>query len=296
MKGIRSMLWIDWKLAGGLVARRSASRFLFLFVLAFGLLALLLSAGIGRFLSSQYAITVVLRASVSAEDAEGLARKAAELGPVALATYRSPAEAWKEFVEAFPGLEPIAESGGNPLPGYIRIRIRSDRFTPADLEQVISALRPLPAVDKVLAGEESLPRLFMASRYASILAWAVFGAFLAAFFAVCRLQEQVAAHVSRGGFRFLLERGVAARRIAAVRAAGAGLWCLLLAACATGTAAAVLARVLGRFAPLATVVGPPEDLLTPRVAAGAGAFVLLAALLCVAASLLGWRTIGASRK
>lgn len=290
------MLWIDWRLAGGSVALHSVVRFLFLFALAFGLLALLLSGGIGRLLSSQYAITVVLRGSVSAEDAQGLAKKAAELGPVASAVYRNPAEAWKEFVGAFPGLESLSDSGGNPLPGYIRIRIRKDRFTPADLDQVLSALRPQPSVEKVLAGEDSLPRLLAAARYASILAWAVFGAFLTAFFVVCRLQEQIVAHLCREGFRYLADRGVTARRIAGSRAAGAGLWCLLLAACATGAAAAGLYLLLARFPLLVAAVGPPEDLLTPPMAGAAGAFVALAAVLCAAASLLGWRRIGASGK
>jgi hypothetical protein len=291
-----SLFWIDWRLAGRAVAWDSLGRFVFLCLLAFGLFVLCLSGGIGRFLTAHYAITAVMRDSVSAEDAEGLARKLAGLSPVESAVYRDPAEAWQEFLRAFPGLESLSESGGNPLPGYILIRIRPDRFTASDLDQVISALRPLPAVDKVLAGEDSLPRLLRANRYAAILSWAVFGVLLAVFFLLCRLQEHVRALSSGGGFQYLLERGVPGRRIALSRAAGAGLWCFLLAACSTGAAAAALYLLLGRFGVLGTVVGRPEDLLTPRMAAAACAFISLSALLSAGASLLGWRAARAFGK
>jgi hypothetical protein len=296
VKGKVSLFWIDWRLAGGAVAWDSIGRFVFLCLLAFGLFVLCVSGGIGRFLTAHYAITAVLRDSVSAEDAEGLARKLAGLSPVESAVYRDPAEAWKEFQQVFPGLEPLSGPGGNPLPGYIQIRIRKDRFTASDLDMVISALRPLPAVDKVLSGEDSLPRLLRANRYAAALSWAVFGVFLAVFFLVCRLQELVRAHSSGSGFQYLLERGVPGRRIALSRAAGAGLWGLLLAACSTGAAAAALYLLLGRFAVLGTVIGRPEDLLTPPVAAAACVFISFSALLSAGASLLGWRTVRASGK
>lgn len=291
-----SLFWIDWRLAGGAVARQSLGRFVFLGMLAMVLLVVFLSGGIGRFLSSQYAVTAVLRDSVSTEDAEGLARKVAGLSPVVSAAYRGPAEAWKEFLQAFPEFESLPDSGENPLPGYIQIRIRQDRFAAADLDLVIAALRPLPAVEKVLAGEDSLPRLLRARRYAAVLSWAVFGVFLAVFFLVCRLQEQVRVLSSGDGFRYLQERGVPGRRIAFSRAAGAGLWAFFLAACSTGAAAAGLYLLLGRFPLLRTVVGAPEDLLTPPVAGAAGAFILCAALLCALASLLGWKTVEASGK
>ncbi|MGE5247247.1 MAG: permease-like cell division protein FtsX, partial [Verrucomicrobiota bacterium] len=268
MKGKRSLLWIDWRLAGGAVGRQSLTRSAFLCVLAAGLLVLLLSNGIGRFLSSRYAITAVLRDSVSAEDAQGLARKAAGLPPVASAVYRDSAEAWKELLQAYPGLESLPDPVGNPLPGYIQIRIRKDRFTASDLDLVVSALRPLPAVEQVLTGEDALPGLLRADRYAALLVWAVFGAFAAGFSLVCVLQEQVRGLASGGGFRYLLEQGVPGRRLALSRAAGAAIWNLLLAGCATGAAGVALSFSLGRFAVLRTVIGPPEDLLTPPVAAG----------------------------
>jgi hypothetical protein len=296
VRGKVSLFRIDWHLARGAFARQSLGRFVFLCLLSFGLFVILLSGGIGRFLSSQYAITAVLRDSVSAEDAEGLARKAAGLPPVESAVYRGPAEAWKEFLLSFPGLDSLPDSGGNPLPGYIQIRIRKDRFTAYDLDQVISALRPLPAVEKVLAGEDFLPRLLRANRYAAILSWAVFGAFFAAFFLVCRLQEQVRALASGDGYRYLLERGVSGRRIGLSRAAGAALWCVVLAAASTGTATAALYFLLARFGVLRTVVGPPEDLFTPDVAAAACAFILCTALLSAGASLLGWRAVRATGK
>lgn len=296
MNGKGSLLWIDWRLGGASVARQSAVRFVLLFLLASGLLVLVLSSGIGRFLSSRYAVTAVLHDSVSAEDAQGLARKAAGLAPVASAVYRDPEAAWKEFLQTYPGIESLPDSGGNPLPGYIQIRIRKDRFTASDLTLVISALRPLPAVDTVLANEDSLPGLLRAARLAAILAWAVFGAFAAVVFLVCCLQEQVAALAGGVGFRYLLEQGVPRRRIALSRAAGAGLWCLLLASCSTGAAAAALSLLLGRFALLRMVVGPPEELMTASVAVAASAFLLSAALLAALASVFGWRAVRASEK
>ncbi len=296
MKGKSSLLWIDWRLAGASVGRQSMARAAFLCVLAAVLLVLLLSDGIGRVLSSRYAITAVLRDSVSAEDAQGLARKAAGLPPVASAAYRDSAEAWKEFLKAYPGLESLPDLGGNPLPGYIQIRIRKDRFTASDLDLVVSALRPLPAVERVLTGEDALAGLLRADRYAALLFWAAFGAFAAAFSMVCVLQEQVRGLSSGGGFRYLLEQGVPGRQLALSRAAGAAIWNLLLAACATGAAGGALSLFLGRFAVLRTVIGPPEDLLTQPVATGAIVFIVCVAFVAAVASLLGWRAVGASGK
>jgi cell division protein FtsX len=201
---------------------------------------------------------------------------------------------WPPRSTAIRGLESLPGTAGNPLPGYIQIRIRRDRFDAADVEQVISVLRPLPAVAQVLSGGDSLPRLLRAARYAAVGSWTVFGAFFAAFFLLCALQEQVRVLSSSGAYRYLLDRGAPRGRIVSGRAVGSALWCLFLAAFATGAATAVLSFLLGRFSLLRAVIGPAEDLLTPSVAVAACAFILSAALLSAGASLLGWRSVGAS--
>ena len=148
-----SLLWIDWRLSRGSLVRETIGRFLFFSLLGFAFLSLLLSGGVSRFLAGRYAITAVLRAEVPSAEAEGLARKVAALSPVRSATYRDPDAAWKEFLRAYPGMESLRGAGGNPMPGYIEIRIRPDRLTGADVELVASTLRSVPLVEQVLAGE-----------------------------------------------------------------------------------------------------------------------------------------------
>ena len=121
------------------------------------------------------------------------------------------------------------------MPGYIEVRIRPDRLTGADVGLVASALRSVPLVEQVLAGEEWLPRLLRAGRLASWAGWGIFGAFLAGFFLVGRLQERARAVALAGDFAFLAERGVPAGRLAFLRAAAAAVSGFLLAA--AGTAA-----------------------------------------------------------
>ena len=147
-----SLWWIDWRLSRGPLVRETIGRFLFFCLLGFALLSLLLSGGASRFLADRYAITAVLRAEVPSAEAEGLARKAAALPPVRSAAYREPEAAWKEFLRAYPGLDPLRGAVGNPIPGYIEIRIRPDRLTGADVDLVASALRSVPLVEQVLAG------------------------------------------------------------------------------------------------------------------------------------------------
>ncbi len=288
MKETRSLAWIDWRFAGRTAAVQSLGRFVFLFLLAFVLLAFLLSAGIGRFLSSQYAVTAMLRDSASPEEAAGLAKKIAALPPVLSAEYRDSASSWKEFLLAYPGVESIPGAADNPLPGYIEIRLRHDRFTSADMEMVVSALKPLGQVEKVLAGEEFMPRLFKVHRALSALFQAGFAALAALFFAVCRLQDRLRCAVMAGDLAFLLDRGITARRAAVSRAAGAAAMGVLLSAAAVGSAAAALHLLIGRHPSLAIVIGPADELLDARFATAAGAFVLAAALLFAASSLLGW--------
>ncbi len=296
MKEKVSLVWIDWRLGGRSIAWQSLGRFALLGLLAFAFLALHLSGGATRFLSSRYAITAVLRDSVSPEDAEGLARKVAELPAVRSASYRDPAAAWKEFLLAFPGVESLPDAGGNPLPGYVEIRIRHDRFTASGVGSVTSALRAVPSIDQVLAGEDSLSRFLRVARYSAALAWGVFALFLILFFVICRLQERLRASALAGDFGFLLERGMSSLRLAASRAAGAAITGFLLAAAAVVAAAAVLHFLLRRYPFLGNVVGAAEDLSAPSTAAAAAVFILCVALLAAASSLFSWMAARPSRK
>jgi hypothetical protein len=291
-----SLWWIDWRLSPGPLVRETIGRFLFFCLLGAALLSLLLSGGVSRFLADRYAITAVLRAEVPSAEAEGLARKVASLPAVRSAAYRDPEAAWKEFLGAYPGLDPLRGAGGNPLPGYIEIRIRPDRFTGADIDPVATALRSVPLVERVLAGEEWLPRLLRAVRLASRACWGIFGAFVAGFFLIARLQERARAIALAGDFAFLAERGVSAGRLAFIRAAGAAVSGFLLAAAGTAAGGAALFLSLRKFPFLERVIGPPSGLPLPRTVEGALLFSCGAALLSAAASLLGWRAARSGRK
>lgn len=289
MSGKPSLWWIDWRLSRGSLLRETTGRFLFFCLLGFALLSLLLSGGVSRFLADRYAITAVLRADVPSAEAEGLARKVAALPPVRSAAYRDAEAAWQEFLRAYPGLDPLRGAGGNPIPGYIEIRIRPDRLTGADVDLVTSALRSVSHVEQVLAGEEGLPRLLRARRLASRVFWGIFCAFLAGFFLVARLQERARAVALAGDFAFLAERGVPAGRLAFFRAAGAAISGFLLAAAGAAAGGGALFASLRNVPFLEGVIGPPSDLLLPRTIAAVVLFSCGAALLSAAASLLGWR-------
>jgi hypothetical protein len=290
-----SLVWIDWRLGGRSIAWQSLGRFVLLCLLSFAFLVLHLSGGASRFLSSQYVITAVLRESVSPEDAEGLARKIAGLPAVRSAAYRDPAAAWKEFLLAFPGVESLPNAGGNPLPGYIEVRIRHDRFTASGVGSVISALRPVSSVDRVLAGEDSLSRVLQVDRYSAVLAWGVFALFLSLYFVICRLQDRMRSSDLAGDIGFLLERGISERRLAASRAAGAAISGFLLAAAAVCAAAAGLHILIRRYPLVEKVVGATDDLTASSTAAAAAAFILCVALLAAASNLFGWMAARPSR-
>jgi hypothetical protein len=296
LSGKPSLWWIDWRLSRGSLVLETIGRFLFFCLLGFALLSLILSGGVNRFLADRYAITAVLRAEVPLAEAEGLARKIAALPPVRSAAYRDPEAAWKEFLRAYPGLDPPPGDGRNPMPGYIEIRIRPDRLTGADVALVASALRSVSHIEQVLAGEEWLPRLLRSGRFASRACWGILGAFLAGFFLVGRLQERARAVALAGDFAFLAERGVPAGRLAFFRAAGAAFSGFLLAAAGTAAGGGALFLSLRTFPFLEGVIGPPSDLLLPRTVAAAVLFSLGAALLSGAASLLGWRAARSGRK
>ena len=290
-----SLWWIDWRLSPGSLARESIGRFLFFCILGVLFLSLLLSGGASRFLADRYAITAVLRKEVPPSEAEGLARKVAALPPVRSAVYRDPEAAWKEFLQAYPGLDPV-RGGGNPLPGYIEIRIRPDRLTRDDVDLVASALRSVSHVDQVLAGEEWIPSMLRAARFAAWGCWGILGAFLAGFCLVARLQERGRAVSLSGDFAFLAERGVPAGRLAFLRAAAAAVTGFLLAAAGTAGGGGALSLSLRAFPFLEGAIGPPSDLLLPRTVLAALLFSLCAAFLSGIASLLGWRAARSGRK
>ncbi len=296
MNGKVSLYWIDWRMKGRSMAVSSLTRFVFYTLLGFAFLLLLLSGGARRFLASRYSVTALLRASVSQGEAEGLARKVAAMPPVSSAVFRDPEAAWKEFLEAYPGLESIRTTGGNPLPGYIEVRFRYDHLTAGDVNLVVSALRNVPSVDKVLSGEDSFPGILRSAAFADALSWCVFGAFFAAFLLVCWHQERARAIAMEKDFAFLAERGVSPARMAASRAAGAWFAGLFLSAAGIAGAGAALFFLLQRFHVLGSFIGPPEDLLLPATAVTASVFPLCAALLAASTSLLGWRAARSGRK
>ena len=291
-----SLWWIDWRLARGSLVRETIGRFLFFCFLGFALLSLLLSGGASRILAERYAVTAVLRAEVPPAEAEGLARKVAALPPVRSATYRDPEAAWNEFLRAYPGMDGLRGPGGNPMPGYIEIRIRPDRLTGADVDLVTSALRSVPLVEQVLAGKEWLPRLLRAGRIASWAGWGIFGAFLAGYFLVGRLQERARVVALAGDFAFLAERGVPAGRLVFLRAAAAAVSGFLLAAAGTAAGGGALFLSLRNVPFLEGGIGPPSDLLLPRTVAAAILFSCVAALLSASSSLLGWWAARSGRK
>ncbi|HEX9204665.1 MAG TPA: permease-like cell division protein FtsX [Candidatus Deferrimicrobiaceae bacterium] len=291
-----ALLWIDWRLAPGATLRDTILRFLFVAPAAFAFLVLFLSGGADRFLASRYAITAVLRTPVPQGEGEGLAGKVAALPPVRDAVYRDPDAAWKEFLLAYPGLDSLRSPGGNPLPGYIHIRMRPERLTRADVEQVTAALRSVPIVEKVLAGEERLPRMFLAKRYATAIGWGVFGGFAAIFLVVLFLQERGRAAFLADDFHFLRERGVPEARMNVSRAAGGAISASLTAAAGLILSGAALRFLLQRYPPLEQFVAPPGDLLLPGTVRAAAAFVLSFAVLAGGSSLLGSRAARARRK
>jgi len=296
LSGRPSLWWIDWRLSRGSLVLETIGRFLYLSLLGFGLLSLSLSGGASRFLAERYAITAVLRAEVPPAEAEGLARKVAALPPVRSATYRDPEAAWKEFLRAYPGLDPLRGAGGNPMPGYIEIRIRPERLSGADIDLVVAALRSVSRVEQVLAGEEWLPRLLRAARFATWIGWGLLGVFLAGFFLFARLQERARAVALSGDFAFLADRGVPVGRLAVLRAAGAGVSGFLLAAAGTAAGGGALLLSLREFPFLERVIGPPSDILLPRTVAAAVLFSCGVALLSATSSLLGWRAARSGRK
>ncbi len=287
---VPSSWWIDWRLSPGALAREMVWRLVLFLVLAAGFLVLLLSGGVDRFLSRQWAITAVLRPSGPDAEGRGIAAKVAGLPPVGSAVYKGPDEAWKEFVAAYPGVESLRAAGGNPLPGYVEIHLRPGRLTEEAAASVAAALRPLPQVDEVLAGGKWAPRVLRLKRWVNAALWACFGLLCAAFFLVLAVQEKARAAAHAADFAFLAERGAPSGGMALRRAAAAALCGGIVGLAALGAAGGVLVLLDARFPFARSVVGPASELLAPDALVPLGAFLASAALLSGAASLIGWRS------
>lgn len=285
-----STLWrMDWSLVPGAMAREAAVRFLLLSILCMYFAALLLSGGMNRYLSDSWAVTAVLRSSVTDEEGEGIAKKSAGLPGVGSAVYRNPEESWKEFLAAYPGLEGLRASGGRPLPGYVEIRMRPDGFTGSRIRSIESFLAPLPEVERVLSGGETLPRILRVAAWTKAALWAAFGLLASSFFAIFRLQEKARAAQLSADFDFLAERGIPARRIALSRAAGSAAVGLALSLASAAASVSVLFLLSGRIQVIHRVVGPPGEIFALSFLLPWTLFISAAAVLSGGASLLGWR-------
>lgn len=288
-----------WRIGGermrGALLREAAGRFCLFLLLGASLSALLLSGGMNRYLSDRWAVTAVLRLSVTEAEGEGIARKAAGLPEVRSAAYKDPETSWKEFIDAYPGLETLRTPGGNPLPGYVEIRMRPDRFTEVDIRAVEAVLRPFPEVEKVLSGGEILPRLLRIGRWANVLLWGGYCLLCILVFALLFLQEKARAAFLSGDFDFLAERGVPARRIALSRAAAAALGGCLLSLAATAATVSLFFLLEGRFPLIRHLTGPARDILAPAFLLPGALFIVAATILSGAASLLGWRAAQSGR-
>ena len=287
--GVPSLWWIDWRLHGGAMRRETAVRFLLCFLAALYFLAMLLSGGVDRFLSGQYAITAILRAGVPDEEGTGIAGKVAALPQVREAQYRDPEKAWAEFLAAYPQLESIRGDGRNPLPGYVEIRLRPGWMSEEGIAGVRAALEPVSQVEKILTGGEVMQGLLRMKRWANALLWSGFALVCVVFAAILVLQEKARAARLLPDVSFLADRGVPEGRIASMRTAGAIITGGLVSLLATGLSLAVL-HLGARHLPLVPVtIGSGEELLRAGILLPAGIFLLFAAMLQGIASLAGWR-------
>lgn len=291
-----SLRWIDWKLAPGAMLRESAGRFFLLFLLGGFFAAMLLSGGMNRFLSDQWPVTAVLRLSVPAAEGQGIAGKASGLPGVLSAAYRDPEVSWKEFLAAYPGMESLRAAGGNPLPGYVEVRMRPEKFTEGGIRAVESVLRPLPQVEKILSGSDALSRMLRVREGVNAILWGGFAVLCLCSFSIFLLQEKARTASLSADLEFLRERGVPARSIVASRASGAMLTALLLSLAAMGAAVSVFYLLETRHPYFVRVVGSAGDIPTMPFLIPAVLFLFASALGSGAASLLGWRAAQSGRK
>lgn len=291
-----SLRWVDWKLAPRAMLRESAGRFLLLFLLGLFFASLLLSGGMNRYLSDQWPVTAVLRLSVPPAEGQGIAGKAAGLPGVLSAAYRDPEASWKEFLAAYPGTESLRAAGGNPLPGYVEVRLRPETFTEGGIRAVASVLQPLPQVEKILSGGDALSRQLRAREWVNAILWGAFAFLCACSFSIFRLQEKARTALLSTDLEFLRERGVPARSIVASRASGAVLAGLLLSLAAMGAAVSALSLLETRLPLFTRLIGRAGDLLTLPILVPAALFLFASALGAGAASFLGWRAAQSGRK
>ncbi len=284
-----SLWWIDWSLHGGSMRKEAAGRFLLLFLAVSYFLVMLLSGGVSRFLSGQYTITAILRIGVPDEEGTGIAGKVAELPPVREARYQTPDDAWREFLEAYPGLESLRDAGENLLPGYLEIRLRPERMSEQGIADVRSALEPVSQVEKILAGGDVVPGLLRMKRWANALLWSGFVLLCLVFLVILAMQEKARAARLVPDVSFLVDRGVPEDRIAARRTAGAFVTGGIVALLATLASFAVLFLVSGRFPAFRSVVGQAQDLLEARFILPVCLFLLSATIFQGLLSLAGWR-------
>ncbi|HEY5996581.1 MAG TPA: permease-like cell division protein FtsX, partial [Candidatus Deferrimicrobiaceae bacterium] len=266
-----SLLWIDWRLAWKPLAREWANRFVMFFVLALLLLSMLASGGVNRFLSEQWVVNAVLRLNVSPAEGKGIAVKAEKLPAVRSVVYKDPETAWKEFVADYPGLESLRLDGGNPVPGYLLIRLAPDRLTAGDIAAVENALKPLPQVDKVFTGARTLPRLLKVRGWVNLALWGLYALLAFVLVFAWAMQEAARARALRGDFGFLAGRGVSPAAIMTARAAGSAIVGALVVLPAAGLSALAIAAALRRYPGLDGVVGPIDSLAR----AGTFPFVVL---------------------
>lgn len=289
-----SLWWIDWGRDRGPMWWETALRFLLCFLAAVYLLGMLLSGGVDRFLSEQFTVTAILRSGVSDEEGQGIAGKVAALPAVRDARYRSPEEAWKEFLASYPGLESLRGGGKSPLPGYVEVHLRRGGMSRLGIARTRSALEPLPQVEKVLAGGSLMPHVLRLKRWADAVLWAGFALVCAVFLVVVAIQERARATRLLPEVRFLSDRGIPGRNIASRRAAGTFLTGVFLALLALAASGAIVHFATVRFPFLRDAVGPAPELLRVPAVLCAGLFVLSAAAVQGLSSLAAWSA--ASRK
>jgi cell division protein FtsX len=287
---------IEMKLAPWAFMRETAGRFLLLLPVCVFLIAMILSSGVNRYLSDHWAVTAVLRTTVTAEEGKGIAGKASGLSGVLSADYMDPEASWKEFLEAYPGLEGLRSTGANPLPGYVEIRMRPERFIESEIRSVEAALKPLPEIETIISGAESLPAVMRAGRWANLVFLAGFAFLCALVFTVFRLQEKSRALLHSADFDFLEEHGVPARRIALSRAAGSALVSFFISLAAAAASVCIFFTVEDRIPLLRRIVGPAVDIMTSPVLVSLALFPLAASIISGGASLLGWRAARSGRK
>jgi hypothetical protein len=284
-----SLWWIDWSLHGRSMGKEAAGRFLLCFLAVSYFLAMLLSGGTDRFLSGQYTITAILRIGVPDVEGAGIAGKVAELPPVREARYKTPEDAWKEFLEAYPDLESLRGAGENALPGYVEISLRPEQMSEQGIADVRSALTPVNQVEKILSGEDVMPSLLRMKRWANALLWSGFALVCFVFLVILAMQEKTRAARLVPDVSFLVDRGVQGDRIAARRTAGAFVAGGIVTLLATVVSCAGLFLVSRLFPYVRAVVGQAQDLLDARYLLPVCLFLLSATIFQGLASLAGWR-------